>query len=496
MITNTSIGSMGRLGNQLFQIAATIGVAKKNNKSYGFNKWDYSFWFKNNLPVKHPAIYKKLNEVHFHYSEFDLYSSSDYDLKGYFQSYKYWKHCEEEIKIQFEFTDELVKDCLLRFPDNNKKNLAIHIRRGDYVNNPSHYNLSLRYYINALKLFNLDEYNLIFFSDDIEYAKFYFGCLPNSYFMNGTEIEDLCQMTLCDDFIIANSTFSWWGAYLSTSPNKTIVRPLEHFSGGQLKLNIKDYYPDNWLIISDEWKIDLEDVHFIIPVQYDSGDRLVNITASVSYLIKYFKTQITVIENNGDKFKYLANQYVVHKQVSHKHFHRTKMINDVAKSVNNRFIVNYDCDVLINPVQVWQSYNLLDADNDIVYPYNGNWRNIPKGLFRKELYGLGDLKGPIESYGGAIFMSRLPFLIAGGENENFISWGPEDAERYTRFLKLGLSIERVNGPLFHLEHHRGKDSGRRNPFIEHNRKEWHKIRLMSIEELWKYVKTWHWALND
>ena len=98
-----------------------------------------------------------------------------------------------------------------------KPTIAISIRRGDYVGNPNYRLLPITYYILAMfeNFPNWRDHNIVIFSDDIPYCKVHWDCIPNVYFSeNNSDIEDLCLMTLCDDFIIANSSFSWWGAYL------------------------------------------------------------------------------------------------------------------------------------------------------------------------------------------------------------------------------------------------------------------------------------------
>jgi len=497
MITFSNLGNLGRLGNQMFQIASTIGIAANNGTYADFPIWKYEEYFKLKVGSKNFKKYNtEVKESAFHYTEFNLPGLGNYDIKGYLQSYKYWIAHEKQIKTLFEFTNELTTKCQSKLPQNDRQNIAIHIRRGDYVGNPSHYNLSIRYYLNALDYFNYSDYNLCFFSDDIEFAKWHFECLPNAYFISGTEIEDLCTMTLCDHFIIANSSFSWWAAYLGNKPHSIIIRPKEHFAGNQLKHDIKDLYPINWIVVSDNDKPSLIDTTFIIPVKFDHNDRMANLNLSIQHIQQNFETDIHVIEQGSTKFSYVED-FAGYTFCQYKEFHRTRMINKIAKFIRTPYCVNYDADVLLNPVQIWYSVQLLRASTDIVYPYDGNFKHITRDRHQylaTNLYWLigKQFNGPVESWGGAIFMNREKFLLTGGENENFISWGPEDAERFARFLKMGLKVDRLKGPIYHLEHYRGQDSSRYNKHLENNRKEWHKVRLMEPEALKEYIKTWEW----
>ncbi len=192
-----------------------------------------------------------------------------------------------------------------------------------------------------------------------------------------------------------------------------------------------------------------------------------------------------------------VHEYAYYTSFEGKEFHRTKMINEVAKSYPCKYIVNWDADMILNPVQIWYSVTQLRRGSDIVYPYDGNFKHISKAdkhHLAKNHYWLVNAKltGPTMSWGGAIFMNRESFLSVGGENEKFISWGPEDAERYNRFLKLGLKVVRLNGSIYHLDHYRGKNSGRMNKHLAANRIEWHKIEVMESEALRKYVSAWPW----
>lgn len=498
MISFSKLGHKGRLGNQLFQIASTIGIAAKNATFASFPKWEYDKYFKLNISDDDFKAYNtEIKEREFCYNDISLPCMGNYDLNGYFQSAKYWKDKESQIKALFDFTDELTNKSLENLPHNGKQNIAIHIRRGDYVGNPSHYNLSIRYYLNALNRFDWKNHNLCFFSDDIEFAKWHFSCLPDSYFIHNSEIEDLCTMTLCDHFIIANSSFSWWAAYLCRNDGKIVVRPTEHFAGNQLKLDIKDIYPIDWISVSDNIKLDLKDTEFIIPVKFDHNDRMANLNLSIQHIQQNFDANIHVIEQGGTKFSYVED-FAKYTFVTYQQFHRTKMINLGVKHSKCDHIVNWDADMVLNPVQLWYSVKLLRAGIDIIYPYDGNFKTVPRkehiNLATNLYYLVGKIySGPIESWGGAIFCNRSRFIEAGMENERFISWGPEDAERFVRFQKMGLSIERLKGSIYHLEHYRGVDSGRMNRHLAANRKEWHMIRLMPNEDLKKYVKTWQWT---
>jgi hypothetical protein len=169
-------------------------------------------------------------------------------LHGYFQTEKYFKHIENEIRDDFIFKDEVLMPCK-EMISSIKNPIALHVRRSDYLtNSDNHPPCSIEYYQKALNFFDKDR-NVIIFSDDPSWCqkqKLFF----DDRFMiseNTDNRVDLCLMSLCDDFIIANSTFSWWGAWLSTKKNKKVIAPVQWFGTGYTKdYDTKDLIPDDW----------------------------------------------------------------------------------------------------------------------------------------------------------------------------------------------------------------------------------------------------------
>jgi hypothetical protein len=94
--------------------------------------------------------------------------------------------------------------------------------------------------------------------------------------------------------------------------------------------------------------------------------------------------------------------------------------------------------------------------------------------------------------GGSVFWNRQKFIEVGMENENFLSWGPEDQERVERCMKLGYKWARVQGPLYHLEHARLQNSGDGHRFAKQNDEEFEKVKRFSPDELRSYIKGWSW----
>lgn len=176
-------------------------------------------------------------------------------IEGYFQNEKYFEGIEDELKRDFKFPkgEEKLVDLLKKF-DNNKNTVSIHIRRGDYLNYSDIYGniCTTEYYENAIN--KIKEYvtpEFIVFSDDIEWVKnnydfknaFYF---EESLFDDYKDWYDMCAMSHCHYNIIANSTFSWWGAWLNSNKDKIVISP-ERFDN--LFPN-RGIVCDNWITVS------------------------------------------------------------------------------------------------------------------------------------------------------------------------------------------------------------------------------------------------------
>jgi len=489
MITFSKLGKHGNLGNQLFQIASLIGLGKIFKHDVVIPEWQYKKYFEA-LPPTQNIQSKLVEEKTFNYNlqQFnELSNNGNYDLLGWLQSEKYWK----------DATIFRLKDCeKLETPT-----IGISVRRGDYVDNPNYTLLQINYYLNALLRFNLSEFNILVFSDDIEYCKIHFSCLNNVQFAQGNAIEQLTLISKCHSFIIANSTFSWWGAYLG---NGTTIRPNCLFDGELLVNDISDFYPETWISQDHEEKIDLSDVTFIIPVKYDHPHREENLLLNILHLQKYFNTNIIVGEI-GNHFEWLES-HVNYIQFDMDKFHRTKMLNEMTLLAETKYVINWDADIFISAIQIWQAVDMLRSGTDFVYPYDGRFARVPRserttiakyldvGMLKSNYTGIN--KGDMVSVGGAIAYNKQSFINAGGENEKFISYGAEDLERYYRFKTLGYEVERVKGALYHLDHAITIDSSTKHDDFDGNKKEYSKVTAMDKGQLQSYVATWQALTTD
>ena len=190
------------------------------------------------------------------------------DIYGYFQSYKYFDHIKEIVVKNFQFKSEIKKvvDKLLHDNHLNVDNyFFIHVRGSDYLKKSEfHFNLDQMYYKKkSLKYFPSDM-KCIIFTDDVGYAKKFkifqqsrFQYFNDFKFEKNQSIKDayeLYLMTLCNGGIIANSSFSWWGAYLQNSIDNVIVAPnYKYWFGYRYSFNAEELIYPSWLQIRPGW---------------------------------------------------------------------------------------------------------------------------------------------------------------------------------------------------------------------------------------------------
>lgn len=261
MIGNNYIGNLGRLGNQMFQYAALRGIASKHGYEYclppdefvgkmdpNCERSDFSIFNCFDIPeaprmlLDVPNLEEKCFEL-----DSDIWNNcpDNVSLYGYFQTEKYFKHINEEIKKAFTFKGPILDSVIKNFTEmfDNSSVISLHIRRTDYLKHSHHPILPEEYYQEALN--RLPEYPVLVCSDDPDWCNEQEFLKDNRYYIsewNSTAV-DLCLQSLCSYHIIANSSFSWWGAYLANS--EKVFAPRTWF-GPPLTHNTKDLYLEGW----------------------------------------------------------------------------------------------------------------------------------------------------------------------------------------------------------------------------------------------------------
>lgn len=285
MLAFNQIGSLGRLGNQMFEYATLRGIASHHGYDWcippynrkGIENYSLHYCFKlesveeDNL--NYLEHYQYVQERFFHFDE-ELFEQcpDNVSLHGFFQSEKYFKHISEEIRKDFTFHDEHLDPCKEMMDTlEGQEPIMLHVRRGDpNLVDPRGFKWSytqcgdqhpvqpLEYYEKALSEFD-DEQPVVVFSDSPEWVKeqeFFSSdrfliSEPQEKYEDGsyTPYSDLCLMSLCSHAIIANSSLSWWGAWLIGNPNKKVISPKMWFGPAYSDKNTKDLYCPDWLVL-------------------------------------------------------------------------------------------------------------------------------------------------------------------------------------------------------------------------------------------------------
>ena len=284
MIGFDHIGTMGRLGNQMFQYAALKGIAAHKGYEYTIPPENSEIQIDNYglLEAFELSTNKNIGWLNagnsivqersfdFNQDLFDTFPDGS-GLYGFFQSEKYFKHIEDDIRKDFTFKKDWLDPCEGFRKDLGEEVIFLHVRRGDpnladkrgfkwaYTQCSSqHPPQPLEYYEKALKEFD-DDMPVVVFSDSIDWVKEQ-DIFKSDRFMISEQTEkysdgalvpyiDLCLMTLCNHAIIANSSMSWWGAWLIQNKNKKVIAPKMWFGPAYADKDIKDLYPENWIVI-------------------------------------------------------------------------------------------------------------------------------------------------------------------------------------------------------------------------------------------------------
>jgi len=262
---------MGGLGNQLFQIFAVMDYAKKSGTPFIFQfteilkvgKKRPTYW--NNIlnellpytqtsPIKCTIIY---SEQQFPYSKIPLYKNKDNNITiiGYFQSPKYFEKSYIDICSFLDLPAKINKLKHFKY----HKDISIHFRMDDYINNICHPVMPYKYYTDAINIIINNDSNaktVLYFYQSIntdlvlKYINKLILDFPTLSFIPISEKladwEQMLVMSLCTHNIIANSSFSWWGAYLNNNKNKTVCLPDLWFTGPLSTKDTSELIIDTW----------------------------------------------------------------------------------------------------------------------------------------------------------------------------------------------------------------------------------------------------------
>jgi hypothetical protein len=276
MENKITVNIQGGLGNQMFQIATLYAVAHDNNIEYIVQHIKESPSVFKNRPVYWDNIFKKVKTTELLYKfsnilqireQSSLYNKIVlnnninnilYLLNGYFQSEKYFSHIRDKILSLFSLNEEqnmiinTIKQTIKSKINNNKECVAVHVRRGDYLK-LSHFHVvqTMDYYNNAMLQF--ENVNFIIFSDDIVWCRENFKNDNNYFYENinnnilPSDVIEMYLMSLFEHNIIANSSFSWWAAWMNKNENKKVIAPSRWLVDNHNNNMMKDIYCDKWV---------------------------------------------------------------------------------------------------------------------------------------------------------------------------------------------------------------------------------------------------------
>jgi hypothetical protein len=269
---------MGGTGNQMFQYAFARSLSLKYNKQL---KIDLSFLENKNMGGNFiyrdyslnmfnvhedfeidKKLFNKINEPHFEYSQSVLdtinkNSTNNFLLNGYWQTPKYFNEFEKEIRKDFTFreqienSDNYIKEMLNDI--RSKNSILLNIRRADYLNTNYHGVMAKDYVDKAVKIIEskTEHPEYFIFSDDLDWCRENIK-LPNMTIVDHSYKGDrfsyyLQLMKNCKHFIIPNSSFAWWAAWLNQDKNKIVIAPKQWFT--DTNINTTDLTPDDWIRI-------------------------------------------------------------------------------------------------------------------------------------------------------------------------------------------------------------------------------------------------------
>jgi hypothetical protein len=281
MIGYNRLGSNGRLGNQMFQYAGLRGIAAKrgydwcippenyqHRDNYGlFETFEMTNVKESNIGFVSGSVVQE-NDFCFTQDFFDA-CPDEVSLDGYFQTEKYFNHIRDEILEDFTFRSEYLKPCKEYIDSLDQSPIFLHVRQSDNIGREEYHPiLPISYFEDALSNWSNDTPCFVF-TDDLEWCKsqdyfkqdrFLFNENAERYSyqtvdgtgqMQNTLLPqtDLCLMSLCSGGIVANSSFSWWGAWLQNNRGKIVApNPKKWFGTAQSHLDTSDIVPDNWII--------------------------------------------------------------------------------------------------------------------------------------------------------------------------------------------------------------------------------------------------------
>lgn len=279
-ISYNRLGSNGRLGNQMFQYASLRGIAAYNGyhwqipsddvdhkDNYGlFETFEMVNCKPDNLGICNA---RSVTESNHNFDEALFNTKDGVNIDAYLQTEKYFRHIADQIREDFTFRSDFLDPCKDIIGSLDRSPIFLHIRQSDNIGREEYHPiLPISYFEDALKQFPEDTPCFVF-TDDIEWCKnepffdddrfmfnegnerYTYKTIDGTGKMQNTLLPqvDLCLMSLCSGGIIANSSFSWWGAWLQKDRGKIVAPdPKKWFGSAMSHLDTSDIVPERWVI--------------------------------------------------------------------------------------------------------------------------------------------------------------------------------------------------------------------------------------------------------
>ncbi len=283
MITMQKMGRYGRIGNQMFQISGILGCAIKNGHHYSFPYWknydemnppegakftssgediDIQKWFQNPLPLIPEGMTFEKKEIPWGFHDITLPVNGNYDLEGHFQSPRYFDHCKNTIRHYFTWADWVKETKEFQIEDGNT--CCILIRRGDYLPQTGYHPvMEKEFYQKAMAMFPSDTKFIVFpwvhwpkghcqenYAEAIELVG-----TPDVTLID-TKYHSMAKMYMasqCRHFILPNSTYFWFPAWLGEHPEKKVVSISgdNWFGPDAGGITGNDIIPEDWIQIKE-----------------------------------------------------------------------------------------------------------------------------------------------------------------------------------------------------------------------------------------------------
>ncbi len=253
-------------------------------------------------------------------------------------------------------------------------------------------------------------------------------------------------------------------------------------------------------------RVDLTRATFLIPLKFDSLERVRNLLVALRVLTRYADTAIRLVET-GRRPSFEPHLRGLGRAVRYAFlpddapfFHRTRLLNRMVLEAATPVVVVCDADVACHPANLRRAIRLAEGEADVVLPYDGRFLDVPEPLIPRLLGDPQRFPGEKEcrllypdGTGGMVFFKKACLLAAGLYNERFKSWGHEDRELLHRLAVFGHPVRRVAGPMLHLHHPRFADSHpMKNPHFAANCREYDRIRALAPEALAAEAAAFPW----